>query len=269
MVLFKSTRRKRLMQKKFPDEWLLIIQRNVPYYHCLSASEQIELQKLIQVFLHEKQFEGCGGLEITDEIRVTIAAQACILLLGRKTEFYPTLRAILVYPTSYIAPITRVDADFLVTEGIEARFGESWSHGYVILSWDDVLRGASDIHDGHNLVFHEFAHQLDEESGAADGAPLLPKHSMYIAWARVLGSEYEQLVRNTVQNRPTILNKYGATSPAEFFAVATEFFFEKPIELKKHHPHLYDQLRLFYSKDPACKESDAGKITNHNRSSMK
>lgn len=252
MFVFKKHRRKRLIKKKpFPTEWLLILERNVPYYRYLSADEQKELQGLIQIFLNEKQFEGCGGLEMTDEIRVTIAAQACLLLLGRKTDFYPTLRSILVYPHAYIAPVKKVHSELLVTEGLETRFGESWSHGYVILSWDDVLKGASDIHDGHNLVFHEFAHQLDEESGAANGAPVLPHHSMYIAWARVLSREYERLVESIEQNRPTLLDHYGATSPAEFFAVATEFFFEKPVELKKFHPELYDQLRLFYQRNPA------------------
>jgi Mlc titration factor MtfA (ptsG expression regulator) len=253
MLIFKKHCRKRLMKQKFPPEWLSIIERNVPYYHCLSPEGQIELQGLIQVFLDEKQFEGCGGLKITNEIRVTIAAQACLLLLGRETDFYPTLRSILVYPHAYVAPVKKVDSDLLVTEGLEARFGESWSHGYVILSWDDVLKGASDIHDGHNLVFHEFAHQLDEESGAADGAPVLPYRSMYIAWARVLGNEYKKLIKSIEQNRPTLLDKYGATSPAEFFAVATEFFFEKPVELKRLHSELYEQLRLFYQRDPACK----------------
>ncbi len=252
MFLFKKYRRSRLIQQKFPAKWLSIIERNVPYYRCLSADEQKELQGFIHIFLKEKQFEGCGGLKINDEIRVTIAAQACILLLGRKTDFYPTLRSILVYPQAYIAPVKKVAADLLVTEGLEARFGESWSHGYVILSWDDVLNGASDIHDGRNLVFHEFAHQLDEESGAAEGAPLLPRRSMYIAWARVLTREYEELIGSIELNRPTLLDKYGATSPAEFFAVATEFFFEKPGELKKLHPELYNQLRIFFQRDPVC-----------------
>lgn len=256
MFSFKKHRRKRLMKQKLPAKWLSIIERNVTYHRCLSPEEQIELQGLIQVFLDEKEFEGCGGLEITDEILVTITAQACILLLGRETDLYPTLRSILVYPHVYVAPMKKVASDFLVTEGLEARFGESWSHGNVVLSWDDVLKGASDIHDGHNLVFHEFAHQLDEESGAADGAPVLPKRSMYIAWARVLSEEYMALIKSIEQNRPTLLDKYGATSPAEFFAIATEFFFEKPVELKRLHPELYEQLRLFYQRDPACKVKD-------------
>jgi Mlc titration factor MtfA (ptsG expression regulator) len=254
MSIFKKYLRKSLIKKTLPAEWLSIIKRNVPYYNCLSPAEQTELHGLIQIFLKEKYFEGCGGLEITDEIRVIIAAQACILLLGRKTDIYPTLRSILVYPHAYLAPLKKIDSGFLVTEGIQARFGESWSHGYVILSWDDVLRGASDIHDGHNLVFHEFAHQLDEESGSANGAPVLPHRSMYITWARVLTREYEDLINSIRQNRPTLLDKYGATNPAEFFAVATEFFFEKPVELKQLHPELYEQLRLFYQRNPACKK---------------
>ena len=251
MFGFKKRRRRRLMEKQFPSNWLSIVERNVPYYRFLSPADQTRLQGLIQVFLDEKEFEGCGGLEITDEIRVTIAAQACILLLGREPDFYPTLRSILVYPSAYVAPVRHSQADGTVVEGAESRFGESWSHGYVVLSWNDVLHGASDIHDGKNLVFHEFAHQLDEESGAADGAPVLPKYSMYIAWARILGEEYQSLVDSMLNNRPTLLDKYGAKSPAEFFAVASEFFFEKPIELQNRHPDLYQQLQLFYRIDPA------------------
>ncbi|MDZ7333585.1 MAG: zinc-dependent peptidase [candidate division KSB1 bacterium] len=255
MLPFKKYRRRKLMNKPFPVEWLTILQRNVPYYRRLSVSEQKELQGLIQIFIAEKQFEGCGGLQITDEIKVTIAAQACMLLLGRETDIYPTLRSILVYPSAYLAPTKYIEGDLLVTETLEARAGESWSHGYVVLSWDEVLKGASDVHDGHNLVFHEFAHQLDEETGRADGAPVLPHRSMHIAWARVLSREYNQLIKSIELNRPTFLNQYGAISPAEFFAVVTEFFFEKPVELKQHHPALYEQLQLFYYQDPASRKT--------------
>ncbi len=256
MAIFQKSRRRKLMNQPFPIEWIAILHRNVPYYRCLSTEEQKELQGLIQIFIAEKEFEGCAGLEITDEIKVTIAAQACILLLGRETDIYPKLRSILVYPRTYVAPAKYVENDILVTETLEARSGESWSHGYVILSWNDVLKGASDIHDGNNLVFHEFAHQLDEEYGSADGTPLLQHRSMYLAWARVLGREYRQLVKNIEKNQPTLLNQYGATNPAEFFAVATEFFFERPRELKQLHPKLYQQLKLFYHQDPASREID-------------
>jgi len=251
MLWFKKRRRKRLRSKIFPAEWLSILQRNVPYYHFLTSEDQSELQGLIQVFLDEKKFEGCGGLEITDEIRVTIAAQACILLLGGVSNFYPRLYSIIVYPSAFVAKVHQRQSDGVVMEGLQPRLGESWSQGAIVLSWDDVLQGASDMHDGHNLVYHEFAHQLDSESGTAKGAPRLPKPSMYIAWARVLSKEYQDLVDAVTNKHPYLLDRYGATSPAEFFAVATEFFFEKPNELKSAHPDLYDQLRLFYRRDPA------------------
>ncbi len=122
--------------------------------------------------------------------------------------------------------------------------------GSLVLAWDDVKQSAIDIHDGHNVVFPEFAHQLDYESGAAEGAPLLSSRSGYTAWARVLGGEYELLLNDIMHHRKTLLDRYGAENPAEFFAVATEFFFEKPVQLKKLHPELYDQLKLFYNQDP-------------------
>lgn len=252
MFGFKKRRRHRLRQQAFPPEWVDIIEHNVIYYRMLPPEDQRELQGLVQVFLAEKQFEGCGGLEITDEIRLSIAAQACILLLHRDTDLYPMLQSILVYPSAYVAPATHYQADGTVTEEAQARLGESWARGAVVLSWDDVKRGAADVHDGHNVVFHEFAHQLDEESGAAEGAPVLPRRSMYMAWARVLGHEYERLIHDIDHHKQTLLDRYGATNPAEFFAVVTESFFEKPLELKAHHPDLYEQLQLFYHQDPAA-----------------
>jgi Mlc titration factor MtfA (ptsG expression regulator) len=247
----KKRRRERLRRRGLPETWLEIIERNVPYYRTLPREDQRELQGHIQVFLAEKKFEGCGGLEITDEIRVTIAAQACILLLHRDTDYYPQLRVILVYPHEYIAETARRYAGGLVVEGREVRLGESWAAGAIVLSWDDVVRGAADLHDGHNVVFHEFAHHLDSESGAVEGAPSLPGRSRYIAWARVLRAEYEHLLEDVANHRPTVLDSYGASNPAEFFAVATECFLEKPVQLRTRHPALYEQLRLFYRQDPA------------------
>ena len=234
-----------------PASWLEIIERNVPYARLLSKEDRDELGEHIQVFLDEKTFEGCGGLQITDEIRVTVAAQACLLLLHRTTDYYPTLRTVLVYPSAYAAPITESVGHGVVREGISVRSGESWRRGSVILSWDDVLHGAADIHDGHNVVLHEFAHQLDQEAGAAEGAPVLPKRSMYVAWARVLSAEYARLQKDAKFGRRTIIDKYGAVNPAEFFAVATECFFEQALQMKEKHPELYEELQLFYRQDPA------------------
>ena len=248
----KRRRREAIRRGPFPAAWRAIIEKNVPYAACLPPADREELAGHVQVFLAEKRFEGCGGMEITDEVRVTIAAQACILLLHRGSDCYPDLISILVYPSTYLAPGGRRTAGGFVAEDPEARLGESWARGVVVLVWDSVLAGAADIHDGHNVVLHEFAHQLDQESGTGDGAPILPKRSMYVAWARVLGAEFDQLVRDAEGNHRTLLDRYGATNPAEFFAVATEAFFEKPRQLRSTHRALYDQLQQFYRQDPAA-----------------
>ena len=225
---------------------------NLPLDARLPAGDRIDLRRRIQIFLAEKRFEGVGGLEMTDEIRVTVAAQACLLLLHRDDDDYPTLSTILVYPTAYRVPILEHSADGMVTEGHQVRLGEARNAETIILSWDDVRRGAAGEDDGHNVVFHEFAHQLDMEDRDANGAPLLDHHAMYPAWARVLGHEYEQLKSAVERREWTLLDAYGTQSPAEFFAVATEAFFEKPIKLRDEHSELYGQLRDFYRQDPAA-----------------
>lgn len=251
MFGFRKKRRKRLMKQKLPVEWVAILEQNVPYYLCLSPGDQSKLQGLIQVFLDEKNFEGCGGLEMIDEIRLTIGAQACILLLGCPADFYPTVRSILVYPDEYEAQVNEELPEGTVIEGSEPHLGEAWSHGYVVLSWVDVLEDAADIHSGRNIVFHEFAHQLDNEWETVEGMPLLPEPFIYTEWKRVFNKEYATHVYNIDRKRPTLLDEYAAISPAEFFAVATEFYFEKPTELKRRHAELFRQLKLFYGWDPS------------------
>ncbi len=246
----KDHRRRQLRSQPFPPAWEQIIQRNFPLYLRLPTADRAELRGDIQVFLAEKNFEGCGGLTLTDEIRVTIAAQACLLLLHRRNEDYPGLDSILVYPSAYVAKAVRNLPDGVVSEELSARLGEAWTSGAVVLSWDDVRQGAADIHDGHNVVLHEFAHALDGESGSVEGAPKLGSPSMYVAWARVLGAAYEKLRQDVTLGRPTVLSSYGATNPAEFFAVATENFFERPSQLKRSDPDLYQELKLFYQQDP-------------------
>jgi hypothetical protein len=251
MFWFKKRRRNRIAGQPFPRQWLEILENNLPLYNRLSIDDALELQRHILIFLNEKRFEGCGGLDITDEIKVIIAAQACILLLHRKTDYYPGLSSILVYPHAFIVRrVERLDAG-VIADGPEVLSGESWRQGSVVLSWDDVKHGAADIRDGQNVVFHEFAHQLDSAGGKGDNSEVLRNHSSYITWARVLQKDYEKLRQATQQNNPAFLNKYGAIDPAEFFAVATEFFFEKPAELKQIHPDLYNELKRFYHQDPA------------------
>jgi len=248
--LFGKPNRDELKARPFPDDWATILTRNVPLYVKLPTEDRAELHGLIHVFLAEKVFEGCGGLEITDEIRLTIAGQACLLLLHRETEFFRRLITILVYPTAYVAEGKEAIGGGMYLAGEQARLGEAWVDGVVVLSWDDVLRGAFDPRDGQNVVLHEFAHQLDQEDGSADGAPNLERRSRYASWARVLGQEFEELREAEKSGKKTVLDGYGATNPAEFFAVATECFFEKPVQLKKKHPELYDELMRYYHLAP-------------------
>ncbi len=251
MFWLKKWRRNRIAARQFPDQWLQILEENMLLYNHLPAEDKAELKRHILVFIAEKRFEGCGGLIITDEMKIIIAAQACMLLLHRKTDYYPGLSSILVYPHTFIAHRAQYLSGGVVAEGPQVLLGESWHRGSVVLSWDDVRHGAADIHDGHNIVFHEFAHQIDSTGGKGDSSGVLKNTSSYIAWARVLQKDYEKLKMAAKQNHPAFLDKYGATNPAEFFAVATEFFFEKPKELKQVHPGLYNELKSFYHQDLA------------------
>jgi Mlc titration factor MtfA (ptsG expression regulator) len=249
MHLFRKHRRAELRARAAPFAWREILVRNVPYYRRLPETDRAELAGHMQIFLDEKHFEGCGGLELTDEMKVTIAGEACLLLLHRETDYYPGLESILVYPSAYVVPVgTRLPGG-LIGEDAEVRLGESWAHGALVLSWDSVL-GATG--PGHNVVLHEFAHQLDLEDGFVNGAPGLPRRSMYTTWASVLGGEYAELVAASEEHRQTIIDTYGAKNPAEFFAVVTEAFFEKPHELQQKHRALYEQLQLYYRQDPAA-----------------
>ena len=249
---FRTARRNRATSRPFPAAWDEILVRTLPLDQRLPEGDRIELRRRMQIFLAEKDFEGVGGLAMGDEIRVTVAAQACLLLLHRGEDDYPALSTILVYPTAYRVPIREHSAVGMVTEGHQVRLGEAWNAETIVLSWDDVRRGATGGDDGHNVVLHEFAHQLDMEDRDANGAPVLAHHGMYAAWARVLGHEYEQLQDAVERRERTLMDAYGTQSPAEFFAVATETFFEKPVELRDEHSELYAQLRDFYRQDPAA-----------------
>lgn len=236
--------------RPFPPDWTCILEE-IPIFGRLPEVDRAELRGHIQAFLAEKRFEGCGGLEITDEIRVTIAAHASVLLLHRETDYYPQLESILVYPHAYEAPSEYHIGEYLVEEGTEVREGESWYRGSMVLSWDDVRRGAADLKDGENVVFHEFAHQLDDETGAADGTPVLENRAAWRRWVKVFQREFEALQDADDRGRRTLIDPYGAESPAEFFAVATECFFERGRDLQKRHPDLYEQLSGYYKQDPA------------------
>jgi len=249
--LFSARRRAKLRTQSVSTGWRAIVERNLSIFRRLTPEDQAELLGHINVFLSEKHFEGCGGLELTDEIRVTIAAQACLLLLHRETDYYPRLRSILVYPTGYTADGERHVGGGIWEEGGEDRLGHTQQRlRAIVLAWDAARRGALDPGDGDNLVLHEFAHQLDFEDNLTDGTPLLDTRAEYLAWARVMSAEFEALRTAEEEGRPTVIDQYGATNPAEFFAVVTEAFFERPHALRRSHPALYDELARFYRQDP-------------------
>lgn len=250
---FRRLRHERIWKEPFPDAWKALLEKNVPYVRLLDAEDRAWLEDLVQVFLHDKTFEGAQGLEVTDEMRVTVAAQACLLLLGdEETAVYPDLSRIVLYPAAYVAK-RRSAHGMVIEEKDEVRLGESWDRGVVVLAWNASKHGAANIQDGKNVVMHEFAHQLDQELGDADGAPELPRGMSYGTWAKALGKEYEHLKDNAADGRATLLDLYGATSPAEFFAVATEHFFERPLQMKERKPELYAQLASYYRQDPAAR----------------
>src|SRR6266480_8024417 len=229
--LLKQRRRQRLRATPFPEDWLATIKCNVPFFGRLSANDQAELLGHTRVFLAEKRFEGCGGLELTDEIRVTIAGQACLLLLHRDTDYYPQLISIIVYPSGYTAREDRHIGGGIWEEGGEDRLGHTGRRlGALLLAWDAVRHGAAAPTDGENLVLHEFAHQLDFENQSSDGTPALETRGDYLAWARVMSAEFNALRNASAEGEEeeTVIDDYGATNPSEFFAVITEAFFERP-----------------------------------------
>jgi len=243
-------RLRRALARPLDAAQLGFIERNVVQYRGMPAPLREQLQVLVKRFLHEKSFVGCAGLELTEEMRVTIAAQACLLLLDRTTEVYPGLHAVLVYPGAFLVPRKEVDAGGVVTETRQDLLGESWGDGRVILSWDHVQRAGHQPEGAQNVVLHEFAHQLDSESGSTNGAPILGSTESYKRWSAILSRDFELLRRDTYWGYRDVLDPYGASSPAEFFAVATESFFEQPHALAARHPDLYAEFRRYFRVDP-------------------
>lgn len=248
--LWAAWQRHRLTRPPFPAAWRAVLRRRMPLYRRLPPGLQQQLRRHVQVFVAQVPFVGCQGLVVTDEVRVLVAAQAALLLLGRPAGTYRGLRQVLVYPAPFVVDRTRADGT-VVHEERRVLLGESWQQGQLILSWPDVLAGAADPDDGHNVVVHECAHQLDQERGAANGAPFLGRREAYARWADTWQTAFDALREQLAQGLPTLIDAYGATDPAEFFAVVSELFFERPAVLAEMHPTLYQELRDFYRCDPA------------------
>lgn len=227
-----------------------VLLKYMPIYRNMTDADRAQLEKHMVWFLGEKQILGRDGLRVTRAMQVIIAADACLLVLKQAWPLYPNVKEILLYPSSYYAPQTSRDAAGLVSFHQAVRQGESWPGGTLVLSWHDVLEGNRLPEDGHNLVFHEFAHQLDQQTGNTNGTPLLPKGMSYQEWGRVLAKAYQQLKMQLSYNMPHVIHSYGATNEAEFFAVVTETFIEKPTALKQENPELFNLLHDYYGFNP-------------------
>jgi len=254
---FRKRARKKVLETPFPQNWRDILTDRVAYYSYQSEMEKAYLEELIQYFIAEKNFEGCGGLEITDEIKVVIAAEASLLVLGLPSFQYKDLKSVLVYPTTITLPERRPGA---FTEGLsivpdrQAILGQAMLNGPVLLVWDAVVRDARHPERGHNVVYHEFAHILDMRDGTADGTPELQTTKLYRAWVEVCSKEYFRLQKRSAAGKKTLLDSYGAVHEAEFFAVATELFFDRPRQMRRERPELYEVLSAYYRQDTAARK---------------
>ena len=247
-------RRKKLLEQPFPEEWATILGENVAAYRLLDTDEQKRLRDLAQIFIAEKNWEGCGGLELDDEIRVTIAGTGCLMLLGRDHDLFKEVESLLVYPSAVLHKEHRsvMDPGLRPTKADQPILGLAVHGGAVVLAWDSVLRGARDPRDGRNVVIHELAHKIDFLDGDADGTPDMG-FAERRAWAAAFGPAYLAHKERAEQGKRSFLDDYAVTNEAEYFAVASEAFFEKPKQLARELPDVYAQLREFYQIDLAAR----------------
>nr|WP_320016832.1 zinc-dependent peptidase [uncultured Desulfobacter sp.] len=250
---FADRRRKKLIQTPFPASWENIVRSNVAHFCMLENAQQDHLRNLVKVFVAEKNWVGAGGLELTDEIRVTIAAQACLLLLGLAHNYYRNVESIIVYPSTVVPPQRRPNFfdNTIAPAGIaHPIIGQAFQNGPVIIIWDAALSGGRHPECGHNVIYHEFAHKLDMLDGMADGTPPLQNRTEYHDWVLICSREYLRLKKDAGKGRKSFLDAYGATNEAEFFAVATEQFFDQPQRMRENTPDLYRVLQEYYNQDP-------------------
>lgn len=244
--LFRRQRRLRRIAQPFPPEWRTLLRERLPLLTLLTPEQRRLHEKRTQEFLHDVRFIGCNGLTVTDEMRVLIAGMACLLILRPEAHVFRGLQSVLLYPAAFWVRHEEPDELGLVDDEPQLRLGESWGGERVVLSWEDVEAALAG--DPVNVLVHEFAHQLDDENPGAPGAPkLAPQSSLVAQWSTVMRAEYERLQ----QQSSRVLDDYGLEGPQEFFAVATEAFFQSGAELQREHPKLYVLLRDYYLIDTA------------------
>ena len=251
LAWLRRRRRRRRLATPFPEAWRPWLEA-LPFHATLDDRERARLQDLVRILVAEKNWEGCSGLAMTAEIQVVIAAQAALLLLNLDQDDYEDVESILVHPTSFESPYPWRDEGGVVSEGVE-HLGEAYYGGPVLLAWDSAQHGTLDPLDGTNLVLHEFAHRLDFADGWIDGTPPLCGRVTNEEWARVMTTAYEQLRADADAERETVMDHYGATDEAEFFAVAVETFFERGPEMRAAHADLYGILARYFRQDPAAR----------------
>ena len=243
---FRKRRRRKILAEPWPETWNLHLNRNVRLSWNLSPGESERLQHRTKVFVAEKYWEGCDGLELTEEMKVTVAAQACLMLLGVDGYYFDNVKSVLLYPQAF----SRKTSDGLSHNQTQHRAGEAWQGGPIILSWRDALSGGRNEDDGKNVVIHEFAHALDGIDGEMGGNVMFDDQASTAEWTRVVEREYAELVAAKERGQRTLLDHYGATNAAEFFAVASETFFEQPADLHREHNQLFDLLERYYRVNP-------------------
>ena len=249
-------RRRHLLAQPFPDGWQLLLETNVAVYRLLDAQERQHLRDLVQVFIAEKHWEAAGGLELTDEVRVTIAGTGCQLLLGRDHDLFADVSSIVIYPSAVVMPEqvrSTWDPGLIPGEGDVAISGMARRGGAMVLAWDEALRGARGHHGGRNVVIHELAHKIDFLDGVADGTPRLASGEARRTWARAFEPAFLAQRARASRGEESLLRDYAITNEAEYFAVATEMFFEQPRALAAELPEIYAQLRELYRLDLASR----------------
>jgi Mlc titration factor MtfA (ptsG expression regulator) len=249
----RQRRRHKAIEAPFPDEWRTLLSTNMVHWRMLDDAERSRLEDLVKGFLFDKRFEWVDGLEESEDIKVLVAASACLLILGLENSYYRDVTSIIMYPSNTAQRGHRAapEAAGLATDAIVPILGEAMLHGPVIIAWDSAKRSAAHPATGHNVIYHEFAHKIDMADGAADGLPPMAREQRE-RWEEVCRREYEALRDGT--NEDPFLDVYGAVNRAEFFAVATELFFDRPVDMQRHEPDLYDVLREFYRQDPAARQ---------------
>lgn len=251
MSLLKRHHRSKLLAQPFPASWESILAAEWGLWSRFNDAERERLRDVMRILVDEKYWEGCGGVEMDEQIKVLIAAMAATLLMDRDLDFFPNVHTILVYPGAYVQTQEQVGSDGLVHAG-SSNLGEAWYNGPVVLSWQDALQSARHPGRGDNVVQHEFAHTLDMLTGMTNGTPPMRSRSDYAPWHEVMTREFAEVLDVYDRGGRDVIRDYGVTNVAEFFAVTTETFYDAPVDLRSQRPGLYEAFRGFYGVDPAC-----------------